>query len=143
MTIDDCRLLERADFAKVAQATTAESGNPDVSGKNSRKTRRHISIQPQGALLLSDRLMELATQAMHPPHHIYGIDFSGAQDAGRKIRIAEGVVKGDSLFIEDCSRARDLQDSGNDKDFIKENQDAALGLDFPFGLPEVLERDEK
>ena len=48
---------------------------------------------------------------MHPPHHIYGIDFSGAQDAGNKIWIAEGVVKVDSLFIEDCYRARDLQDS--------------------------------
>ena len=46
--------------------------------------------------------MELAEQQMHPPHHIYGIDFSGAQDAGKKIWIAEGVVKTDSLLIEDC-----------------------------------------
>ena len=38
---------------------------------------------------------------------IYGIDFSGAQDAGKKIWIAKGVVKGDSLLIEDCFRARD------------------------------------
>ena len=84
--------------------------------------------------------------AMHTTHHIYGIDFSGAQDAGKKIWIAEGVVKGDSLLIEDCFRARDLQDSGNEldkclpalKDFMKENQDAAFGLDFPFGLPYVL-----
>lgn len=82
---------------------------------------------------------------MHPPQIIYGIDFSGAQDAGKKIWIAEGVVKGDSLLIEDCFRARDLQDSGNElykclsalKDFMKENQDAAFGLDFPFGLPYV------
>ena len=88
---------------------------------------------------------------MHPPQHIYGIDFSGAKDAGKKIWLAEGVVRGDSLLIEDCFRARDLQDSGNEldiclpalKDFMKENQDAAFGLDFPFGLPEVLERDEK
>ena len=87
---------------------------------------------------------------MHPPHHIYGIDFSGAQDAGKKIWIAEGVVKTDSLLIEDCFRARDLQDSGNElykclpalKDFMKENQDAAFGLDFPFGLPEVLVEQE-
>ncbi|MCG2778886.1 MAG: hypothetical protein L6406_24685 [Desulfobacterales bacterium] len=79
-------------------------------------------------------------QRMHPPHRIYGIDFSGAQDAGKKIWIAEGVVKGDSFLIEDCFRARDLQDSGNErykylpvlKDFMKENQDAAFGLDFPF-----------
>ena len=60
--------------------------------------------------------MELAGQTMHSPQHIYGIDFSGAQDAGKKIWIAEGVVKGGSLLIEDCFRARDLQDSGNELD---------------------------
>ena len=49
--------------------------------------------------------MKLAGQTMHPAH-IYGIDFSGAQDAGKKIWIAEGVVKGDSLLIEDCFKAR-------------------------------------
>jgi hypothetical protein len=43
---------------------------------------------------------------MHPPHHIDGIDFSGAKDAGKKIWIAEGVVKTDSLLIEDCFKAR-------------------------------------
>ena len=51
---------------------------------------------------------------MHPPQHSYSIDFSGAQDAGKKIWIAEGVVKTGSLLIEDCFRARDLQDSGNE-----------------------------
>ncbi|MBW1702124.1 MAG: hypothetical protein JRJ50_08370 [Deltaproteobacteria bacterium] len=39
---------------------------------------------------------------MQLPHQIYDIDFSGAQDAGKKIWIAEGVVKTDSLLIEDC-----------------------------------------
>jgi len=94
--------------------------------------------------------MELAGQLMCPPHRIYGMDFSSAQDAGRKIWIAEGVVKTDSLLIDDCFRARDLQDSGNElykclpalKDFTKENQDAAFGLDFPFGLPGVLVEQE-
>jgi len=94
--------------------------------------------------------MELAGQPMHPPQHIYGIDFSGAQDAGKKIWIAEGVVKTDLLLIEDCFMARDLQGSGNEldicllalKDFIKENQDAAFGLDFPFGLSYVLVKQE-
>ena len=51
---------------------------------------------------------------------------------------------------EDCFRARDLQDSGNEleiclpslKDFIKKNQDAAFGMDFPFGLPRVLVEQE-
>jgi len=44
--------------------------------------------------------MELAGQQMHSPHHIYGIDFSGDQDAGKKIWIAEGVVKGGALLNE-------------------------------------------
>ena len=87
--------------------------------------------------------MELAGQSIHPKHRIYGIDFSGARDAGRKIWLAEGVVKTHSLLIEDCFGARNLQDSGNElykclpalKDFIKENQDEAFALDFPFGLP--------
>ena len=46
---------------------------------------------------------------MKSPDRIYGVDFSGAKDAGKKIWIAEGVVKGDSLLIEDCFRARDLR----------------------------------
>ncbi len=94
--------------------------------------------------------MELAGQTIPPLHHIYGIDFSVAQDAGKKIWIAEGLIKTDSLLIEDCSGAGDLPNSGNEldiclpasKDFIKENQDAALGLDFPFGLPYVLVEQE-
>ena len=90
--------------------------------------------------------MELAGQPMHPPQHIYGIDFSGAQDAGKKIWIAKGVVKTDSLLIEDCFRARDLQDSGNEletclpalRNLIKEHSDSTFGMDFPFGLPKDL-----
>jgi len=54
------------------------------------------------------------------------------------------------LLIEECFRARDLPGSGNKldkclralKDFIKENQDAAFGLDFPFRLPGVLVEQE-
>ena len=51
-----------------------------MSIENSRETRRHICVQPQGALLLSDRLTELAGQPIESPHHIYGIDFSGANE---------------------------------------------------------------
>ena len=98
----------------------------------------------------SDSVMGLAGQPMQLQNRIYGIDFSGAQDGGKKIWIAEGVVKKDLLLIEECFRARDLLGSGNKldkclpalKDFIKENQDAAFGLDFPFGLPEFLVEQE-
>ena len=65
---------------------------------------------------LTEQPMELTEQPMELPHYIYGIAFSGAQDAGKKIWIAEGIVKTDSLLIEDCFRARDLQDSGNELD---------------------------
>jgi hypothetical protein len=50
--------------------------------------------------------MELVRQPMNTRHHIYGIDFSGAKDAGKKIWIAKGIVKGETLLIEDCFRAR-------------------------------------
>jgi len=36
--------------------------------------------------------MELAGQTMQPPHRIYGIDFSGAKDAGNKKWISEGIL---------------------------------------------------
>ena len=49
--------------------------------------------------------MELAGQPIESPHHIYGIDFSGAQDAGKKIWIAEGVVKGE-ILCENSSKAQ-------------------------------------
>ena len=52
--------------------------------------------------------MELATQAMNPRHHIYGIDFSGAKDKGKKIWTSKGIVKGETLLIEDCFRARKM-----------------------------------
>ena len=39
---------------------------------------------------------------MQPIHDIYGIDFSGAQDAGKKIWIAKDIVKGETLLIENC-----------------------------------------
>ena len=37
--------------------------------------------------------MELTGQPIHPKHRIYGIDFSGAKDAGKKIWIAKGIVE--------------------------------------------------
>ena len=45
--------------------------------------------------------MGFAGQPMQLQYRINGIDFSGAQDAGKKIWIAEGVVKTDSLLFED------------------------------------------
>ena len=81
---------------------------------------------------------------------IYGIDFSGAQDAGNKIWIAKGASNGVKLIIEDCLRARDLPTSGKDinacltaiVNLIKSNQNSVFGFDFPFGLPVSLVRED-
>jgi hypothetical protein len=46
---------------------------------------------------------------------VYGIDFSGAKDAGYRIWIASGVVDEDTLLIEVCYRARELPGSARDR----------------------------
>jgi hypothetical protein len=77
---------------------------------------------------------------------IYGIDFSGAVDAGKKIWIAEGVLEKGTFLIESCKSIATLPGSGKErdlslevlKDFIEESENAVFGLDFPFGLPRPL-----
>ena len=73
----------------------------------------------------------------------YGVDFSGAADAGRRIWIAEGAKPRGALHIEACYPAEDLPGSGSNRDqalsalrdLIQREGDSAFGLDFPFGLP--------
>jgi hypothetical protein len=80
------------------------------------------------------------------PLHIFGIDFSGAKDAGKKIWVAGGRIEGTVLQIEECWEASDLPGAGNERDiclaalhgFIANETDSAFGLDFPFGLPLVM-----
>lgn len=83
---------------------------------------------------------------MEKARKIFGIDFSGAQDAGKKIWITSGLSFGDGLVVEDCLRARDLPNSGSRTeaclpalvDLVKANQNAVFGFDFPFGLARPL-----
>jgi hypothetical protein len=83
-------------------------------------------------------------------HRVYGVDFSGAKDAGRKIWVAEGVVHGEALRINACHRGDELPGSGKGRDaclaaltdFIRDRGESVFGLDFPFGLPESLVREE-
>jgi hypothetical protein len=90
--------------------------------------------------------MELDGQPMHPPHHIYGIDFSGAQDAGNKIWIARAIPDGEGFLIQECFKARDLPNSGRVLkgclpalvNLVKCHPNAVFGFDFPFGLPASL-----
>lgn len=90
---------------------------------------------------------------LHSQEHIrrvYGVDFSGAADAGKKIWVTSGVIEGDALQIERCHRAEDLPGWGKDRDqclaalrhFIGKEQAGIFGLDFPFGLPRALIKEE-
>jgi hypothetical protein len=43
---------------------------------------------------------------------IYGIDFSGAKDAGNRIWMAKGTPDRERLLVSECFRARELTNSG-------------------------------
>lgn len=77
---------------------------------------------------------------------IYGIDFSGAKNAGKKIWLARGESRADGLRIDKCQRARDFLGVAQQRDiclaalrdFMASRKVAAFGVDFPFGLPKAL-----
>jgi hypothetical protein len=74
---------------------------------------------------------------------VYGVDFSGARDAGRRIWLAEGEIRDGRLRVERCYPAEELPESGRNREaalgalrrLIAASPGAAFGLDFPFGLP--------
>ncbi len=76
------------------------------------------------------------------PRAVYGVDFSGARDAGRKIWVAAGHADGSRLRIETCLRAAELHSGGSTREqahaallrFILSSSVSAFGLDFPFSL---------
>ena len=51
-----------------------------------------------------------------PRRKIYGVDFSGAADGGKKIWIATGVVETGVLPIKRCSRGRGLSEGRTGRD---------------------------
>lgn len=83
---------------------------------------------------------------MNPGRWIYGVDFSGARDAGRKIWMTKGSVKYGVLCIDDCLRGNELPGSSDERTaslkalraYILSEPSGAFGLDFPFGLPRDL-----
>ncbi len=87
--------------------------------------------------------INIAEESLNTNRHIYGVDFSGAKDAGKNIWIAGGIVEGKKLRIEDCCRASSLSSAGKDRDsclaalrdFIAREKNSIFGADFPFGLP--------
>lgn len=78
---------------------------------------------------------------------IYGVDFSGAKDAGRKIWISEGVAEGDMLTLLNCYPLSDILANKSKergaclsalRDLIISNKQSVFGMDFPFSLPQQL-----
>jgi hypothetical protein len=82
--------------------------------------------------------------------HVFGMDFSGAVDAGKRIWIAKGVLKRATLQIFDCIQACNLPHSGPRREscfpalreLIGKQKNAAIGMDFPFSLPKDLVQQE-
>ncbi len=80
------------------------------------------------------------------PTRVWGVDFSGAKDAGKKIWIAGGQIRRGVLEIESCDPARELPGFGVKRDrclaalceFVAGEPEGVFGFDFPFGLPEKL-----
>lgn len=78
-------------------------------------------------------------------HLIYGVDFSGAADAGKHIWIAECVLDSAQLCVMHCAPAEALPKSGRTREvalaalsrLIAASKNAVFGLDFPFSLPDA------
>jgi hypothetical protein len=77
---------------------------------------------------------------------LFGVDFSGATDAGRKIWIAAGRVDGHTLRIDTCRCGETLPGSSRERahalgalrTLVGEVGPSIFGLDFPLSLPEPL-----
>lgn len=74
---------------------------------------------------------------------VYGVDFSGARDAGRRIWVARGRLIGGRLRLETCRPAETLPGSSRARercfpalvDLVASQPSAVFGFDFPFGVP--------
>jgi hypothetical protein len=77
---------------------------------------------------------------------IIGVDFSGAAGAGKLIWVACGFKENGRLKINSCQSAADLPGGGIKRDraldalcsFIELRNNALIGLDFSFSLPQQL-----
>ena len=73
---------------------------------------------------------------------VFGIDFSGGREAGRKIWVARGSTTSEGVRVDDVRPGRALPNSGVDRAtclaalraLIAEHPEAAFGIDAPFGL---------
>ncbi len=73
----------------------------------------------------------------------YGLDFSGARDAGRHAWISQGQMRDERLWVLDCRPLAELPGSGARREvclpalarWVAQLGDSLLGCDFPFSLP--------
>ena len=81
------------------------------------------------------------------PVNVHGVDWSGAQDAGRRIWIASGKLSDcGQLTVRRLIRGEQLANSGRTRvlclpaftQWVAGQGACAIGLDFPFSLPEPL-----
>lgn len=80
------------------------------------------------------------------PVEVHGVDWSGAVDAGKHAWWATGRREGSRLRLDSVDRGEVLEGSGQDRDRfleavvgrIERLEQAAVGFDFPFGLPSAL-----
>lgn len=85
-----------------------------------------------------------------PPALIAGVDFSGAQTAGKKIWICAGVPHDGILRIEECfavaeksPRSIPVVDASRFlRQWIAGLRNIRIGLDFPFALPAAIQGDQ-
>jgi hypothetical protein len=88
----------------------------------------------------------MASQAVNAARRIYGVDFSGAAQAGKKIWITRGVIDGHTLLVQSCQQAAHLPGSSPERsrclaalgELVRQEQASVFGFDFPFGLPHEL-----
>lgn len=78
---------------------------------------------------------------------IFGVDFSGARDAGRKIWLCSAHIAGDHLRIDALHRAANLFGAVERTfvypalvDLIASSGESVWGLDFPFSLAQTQSR---
>ncbi len=77
---------------------------------------------------------------------VYGVDFSGAEDAGDHIWVTRGRLDGGILRVHDVSPATELPGGGQARDqalaglrrMITDAGRGAFGIDAPFGIPAKL-----
>ena len=77
---------------------------------------------------------------------IFGVDFSGAVDAGERLWVTEGRLDGGVLKIISTEPASELPGGGQDLasatqavvELVRSTRAGVFGVDVPFGIPEGL-----